>query len=238
VTGPSSVNRITPGDSKFEWLVTARQSVPRLLSLVRQLEPTWHMADVRGIGPEFLEEYAIRTVLWDVDGTLTPHHGVEVAAPLRAAFERVLEVSTVRHALLSNCGEARFLELGRIFPGLQVLQAYETSGTVVLRSSFEGRQRWTDPGLATVTPEGLKKLKKPSALLIQAVLSHLGVEDRAQALMVGDQYLTDIAGANLAGIRSIKVNTYQPGSFPLALRVFQQVERALYVAGHGREALA
>jgi predicted HAD superfamily phosphohydrolase YqeG len=42
--------------------------------------------------------------------------------------------------------------------------------------------------------------------------------------MVGDQYFTDIAGANLAGINSVKVPTLSPRSFPLLLRSFQRAE--------------
>jgi predicted HAD superfamily phosphohydrolase YqeG len=45
---------------------------------------------------------------------------------------------------------------------------------------------------------------------------------------VGDQYLTDIAGANLAGIRSIKVPTIGRRSFPLPVRFLQWSEELLF----------
>jgi predicted HAD superfamily phosphohydrolase YqeG len=47
--------------------------------------------------------------------------------------------------------------------------------------------------------------------------------------MVGDQYFTDIAGANLAGIRSIKVPTVGRAQFPFVVRWFQRLETALSV---------
>ena len=56
----------------------------------------------------------------------------------------------------------------------------------------------------------------------------IGCPDRSGVVMVGDQYFTDIAGANLAGIRSIKVDTFDPPSFPFVLRSFQRIESLLY----------
>ena len=46
-------------------------------------------------------------------------------------------------------------------------------------------------------------------------------------VMVGDQYTTDIAGANLAGIRSIKVATIARHSFPFPVRLLQTMEDML-----------
>jgi predicted HAD superfamily phosphohydrolase YqeG len=45
--------------------------------------------------------------------------------------------------------------------------------------------------------------------------------------MVGDQYWTDVAGANMAGVRSIRVPPVEPGTFPTTLRVLQSVEQRL-----------
>jgi predicted HAD superfamily phosphohydrolase YqeG len=45
--------------------------------------------------------------------------------------------------------------------------------------------------------------------------------------MVGDQYWTDVAGANLGGIRSIRVPPIEPHTFPKTLRVLQAVEQRL-----------
>jgi predicted HAD superfamily phosphohydrolase YqeG len=46
--------------------------------------------------------------------------------------------------------------------------------------------------------------------------------------LVGDQYLTDVATANLAGIRSIKVPTLGRASFPPSVRLLQRVDEWLY----------
>ncbi|MCA9722385.1 MAG: HAD hydrolase-like protein, partial [Gemmatimonadetes bacterium] len=53
-------------------------------------------------------------------------------------------------------------------------------------------------------------------------------------VMVGDQYLTDIAGANLAGARSIKLAAIAPETLPPGIRAGQRVERLLYRLLHGR----
>jgi predicted HAD superfamily phosphohydrolase YqeG len=58
--------------------------------------------------------------------------------------------------------------------------------------------------------------------------------DRARVFMIGDQYFTDIASANLAGIRSVKVDTRSPASFPLPVRTLQRIERAVYHIFYGR----
>jgi len=46
--------------------------------------------------------------------------------------------------------------------------------------------------------------------------------------MVGDQDFTDVAGANLAGIRSVKVRTVRPDSFPIAVRSLHIRERFIF----------
>jgi predicted HAD superfamily phosphohydrolase YqeG len=66
------------------------------------------------------------------------------------------------------------------------------------------------------------------AALIDAAIDELQAAPRSAVFMVGDQYFTDIAGANLAGIASVKVRTVHPESFPIAVRCLQQVERALF----------
>jgi predicted HAD superfamily phosphohydrolase YqeG len=55
--------------------------------------------------------------------------------------------------------------------------------------------------------------------------------------MVGDQYLTDIAGAGMAGVRSIKIDAIAPSTFPMSLRAAQRAERVLYSLRHGRPSL-
>jgi predicted HAD superfamily phosphohydrolase YqeG len=212
-----------------DWMTTAWQTLPRFFALLGKLRPTFHLPDVTAVDRQFVQRHGARALLWDVDGTLMPHHEREVAAQLRAAFAAL---AGIPQAVLSNCGEERLAELGRIFPALPVLKAYRTpAGEAALRCLASGDERWTTGGGQVLPgrPAGrLTPLKKPSAALIELALAELGVDDRRAVFMVGDQYFTDIAGANLAGIRSVKVPTFGRGSFPLAIRIFQHIERALY----------
>jgi predicted HAD superfamily phosphohydrolase YqeG len=205
-----------------DWMTTTWQVLPRLARLLGKLHPTFHLPDVTAVDRPFLEKHGVTAVLWDVDGTLMAHHALEVALHLRPAFESL----DLPQAILSNCGEERFVELGTIFPALPVLKAYRSAGGVVaLRSLHRGEERWSTDR----RPEGrLLPLKKPSDALIELALDRLQVAPRERALMVGDQYFTDIAGANLAGIRSAKVPTLLPASFPWPIRSFQIAERAVY----------
>ncbi|MGH7658878.1 MAG: HAD hydrolase-like protein, partial [Gemmatimonadales bacterium] len=80
----------------------------------------------------------------------------------------------------------------------------------------------------------LTPVKKPSEVPIALALAELGNPDPRRVYMVGDQYFTDIAGANLGGVSSIRVPTWQPKSFPLVLRTFQSFETILYRFLYGR----
>jgi predicted HAD superfamily phosphohydrolase YqeG len=224
--------------ARGDWLTTAAQTLPRFARLVTRLRPTFHVASAAAVDRRFLAEHGISAVLWDVDGTLMPYHHLEVAPELLPALAALR--GHVPQAILSNCGEERLLELGRVFEDLPVLKAYRADGgALVVRHLEGGRERWsTGTGAAradVARPVGrLVPLKKPSAELVGLALDRLDVAAPAQALMVGDQYFTDVAGANLAGIRSAKVETHAPATFPVVLRAFQGVERALYRLLHGR----
>jgi len=216
-----------------DWFTTTRQALPRFFKLVSKLRPTHHLPDVRAIDERFLSDHAVEALLWDVDGTLMAHHNMSVADSFQSTLARLAERSDVKQVVLSNCGESRFTELGRIFPEIPVLKAYQkASGDTVVRSLHQGREVWSDgrEGGMQERPdkEQLRPLKKPSAELIEFALSHAGSPSREHVFMVGDQYFTDIAGANLAGIKSIKVPTFEPASFPFPVRSFQMVERMLY----------
>jgi predicted HAD superfamily phosphohydrolase YqeG len=190
-----------------------------------------HLPDVRSIDESFLAQHRVEALIWDVDGTLMAHHNMAVAEEFQSTLKGIDRRSDVRQIILSNCGETRFGELGRIFPEVPVLKAYLTgTGSTVLRTLAGGRERWTD-GQGSEVPrpaEELRPLKKPSAELVDFAVRAAGSPPRDRVFMVGDQYFTDIAGANLAGIRSIKVPTLGRGSFPLAIRSFQRVESVLY----------
>ena len=177
-------------------------------------------------------------MLWDVDGTLMKHHGDRVDPELLPAFERLVAQNGVQHAILSNCGERRFLELGKIFPDLPVLRAYSLSGRVVRRSLFQGQDCWSDPAAQAFHPHQLQRISKPSDTLFHCVMEDLGLTDPSTLMMVGDQYFTDVAGANLCGAVSVKVSTWRRDSFPLALRLFQRAEKVVYAVRYGSEASA
>jgi HAD-hyrolase-like len=74
-----------------------------------------------------------------------------------------------------------------------------------------------------------RSIRKPSVPLLEYAVQVLSVPVQ-EALVVGDQYLTDIAAANLVGVRSAKGPTLEPGSFGLPVRLLQLVRAGLYVA--------
>jgi predicted HAD superfamily phosphohydrolase YqeG len=216
-----------------DWVTTTRQSLPLFFELVSKLQPTHNLPDVRMIDERFIETHRVEALFWDVDGTLMPHHDMGVAPEFQSTLKRLSGRSDLRQVILSNCGETRFGELGQIFPEIPVMKAYtKVGGGAILRWLVEGVEHWSDdvPGGDDLRPfkEKLRPIKKPSATLIELALAQIGSPPRDRVFMVGDQYFTDIAGANLAGIKSIKVPTFQPASFPFPVRSFQLVERLLY----------
>jgi predicted HAD superfamily phosphohydrolase YqeG len=211
-----------------DWLTTTRQALPEFFRLARRLRPTFRMKDIREIDHAFVREHQISTLIWDVDGTLMPHHYKGVAPSLQPAMDRIFELSEIRHSILSNCGEERLLELGQLFPRIPVIKVYETELGTVCRTLLDGREEWRADSGAVDPPRQRQPIKKPSAKLVECAMRVIGCKDRSGVVMVGDQYFTDIAGANLAGIRSIKVDTFDPPSFPFVLRSFQRIESLLY----------
>jgi predicted HAD superfamily phosphohydrolase YqeG len=217
--------------SRTGWTTTVLQTAPRLFELARHLRPTMHLAHVRALDEKFLVNHAVSAILWDVDGTLMPHHDRGVTPEIRAVLE-VLGRS-VPQAVVSNCDDERLLELGVVFAELPVFKGYRLeTDRFVLRRLHQGRDEWRvrdasgAQALSSPPPRALA-VRKPSAALVEHVIEWMGA-DRERAVMVGDQYFTDIAGANLAGIRSVKVETLAPASFPRAIRAFQLMEKVVY----------
>jgi len=204
------------------WLLTIRQTAPDAFRLVRKLAPTYEVAGATAIDEAFLEANGIRGLIWDVDGTLTGYHEPAPPPAVAAHLDRLSRLSWLRQVILSNCGEERFRELGGIFPGTEVLKVYEGPAGAVYRWRVGGREEW-DGGTG---PSGLRPIRKPNAELVRYAVRRLGVEP-GEAAMVGDQYWTDVAGANLAGVRSIKVPALIPSSFPSTIRFFQGIEALL-----------
>ena len=87
----------TPND----WTTTARLLGPRLLHLVAKLR------DITEIDRDFVARHAISALLWDVDGTLMPHHHRLIAPELEAILTSLQ--GYLPQAILSNFGETRLL---------------------------------------------------------------------------------------------------------------------------------
>lgn len=216
-----------------DWTATVRQSLPRLLQVLRHMRPTFRAAGVAGISPEFVRDNGIELMLWDVDGTLGPWHCQTPDPETARALAVLTRLPGVRHVILSNCGDSRWQELSMLFPEVPVLKGYEAPGGVVGRQLLGGSESWVGDDRPLPAASDLRAIRKPSAELVQLALTVARCGNPEGAVMVGDQYLTDVAGAGMAGIRSIKVPTIERASFPLAVRVLQRVEELLYRLRHG-----
>ncbi len=213
-----------------DWVLTLRQTLPRVGTVLRNLRPTLHLPDLRAIDGALLAEHGIRGIIWDIDGTVMPNHAGTVHPEFAAAFDALLSHPQLRHVILSNSGERRFAELGTIFPAIPILRAYKTKDGPRFRRLLDGVDHWSG---AEGEVSGAQVLKKPEAVLIELALRELGLDDPQSVLMVGDQYFTDIAGANLGGVRSAKVDTLARETFTLPIRLFQRTEAILYRMLHG-----
>lgn len=190
--------------------------------------PTVHVDSVASLDLAVLQSLGVSAVIWDVDGTLMRRHGTSVAPELADAFARLCSDRSIRHAILSNCSEQRFVDLATIFPSIPVLRVYAGDFGLVVRRRLGDDERWTD-GIGNVTQvRSSHVLRKPSVAMVRVALAELGCTSSVTALMVGDQYLTDVAPANIAGVRTVKVRTVEPHSFPPTVRAFQWAERVLY----------
>lgn len=213
---------------RADWLATVVQGGPELAKLRRHMLPTLHLDSVAALDLAFLQSLGVSAVIWDVDGTLMRRHGRSVAPELADAFARLCSDHSLRHAILSNCGEQRFVDLAAIFPSIPILRVYAGDFGLVVRRRLGGDERWTDgSGNVTHVRTG-HVLRKPSVAMVRIALAELGCTVPLTALMVGDQYLTDVAPANIAGVRTVKVRTIDPHSFPATVRALQWAERMLY----------
>jgi predicted HAD superfamily phosphohydrolase YqeG len=206
---------------------TLRQSLPRIWKLLSELEPTFRIQTVSEIDGDFIERNDIRGILWDVDGTLMSYHAKDIDQQfphIRALFRD----GPARHAILSNCDEVRFDVLAGMFPEVPVVRGYATPNEPVFRYKLGGTDTHSPEEIQHILSHNGVQIRKPSGELIRYGMQLLGVDDPDAMLMVGDQYLTDIASANLAGARSAKVPTFRRETFPFPIRVSQRVERVLY----------
>jgi predicted HAD superfamily phosphohydrolase YqeG len=190
------------------------------------MRPTIHLTSVAALDRLMIHALGVSAVIWDVDGTLMGRHGTAVAPDLEPAFSSLLADPELRHVILSNCDERRFIELSEIFPAIPVIRIYQGPDGLFVRRRIGSSDSCTrDDG---VVQPAARVLRKPNASLVRAALAEIGCSSPSHALMVGDQYLTDVAPANIVGVRTVKVRTVQPHSFPVAVRVMQAAERVLY----------
>lgn len=216
-------------------LSTFFQVAPRLPSLLAGMQPTWHVPALAAVTPAFLRSHGLRGIIWDVDGTLTGDRRAELVPESTGPFRELLAAQGLKHVVLSNAGEERYRQLGRMFPAVPILRGYELGGEVLYRRLLGTQDSWTDEELERRLSALARVIRKPSAALVEYALRELGCA-KNEVVMIGDQYLTDVAGANLGGVRSIKLPTLAPETFRPAVRLSQRVESALYRLLHGRAA--
>lgn len=214
-------------------LGTVVQALPRMRLIVSHMRPTWHRPEVASIDDAFVSRHDIRGILWDVDGTLTAYHADRIATECCESFGTLVSRPSLSHGILSNAPESRFAELGEIFPALPVFKGYHLNGALVLRTRHGHRDSWSPAELEAALAAGAVPIRKPSRELVLGVVAALDLSP-ADVVMVGDQYFTDIAGASMAGVRTIKVPTLQRASFPRRIRLAQHIECALFRLRHGR----
>lgn len=206
-------------------------NVREIAEILKDLRPTFRMKDVRSVTPEFLETRGIEGVIWDVDGTLMNYHDTDIAVEFRDQIRSLFREGPGRHSILSNCGEARYPQLGKMFPEIPVLRGYTSPNGPILRVLEQGRDSHSAGELKRILDEG-RVLRKPSGKLIELAMEHLNITDKTKMLIIGDQYLTDVASGNLGGILTARVPAYGRHSFPVALRVSQRLEQALFAVRH------
>ncbi len=213
-------------------LSTFVQVVPRLPTLLRHLRPTWHLRSLAALDERFLEAHGIRGLIWDVDGTLTGDRG-RLLPESAELFRGLLARAGLKHVVLSNSGEERFRQLGDIFPTVPLVRGYALGKSVLYRRRLGAADSWTEAELEQRLGEGARMIRKPSAELVDYAIRELECR-KDEAVMIGDQYFTDVAGANLAGVRSVKLPTLAKRSFRIPVRLSHGLEWLIYAALYGR----
>lgn len=206
-------------------------NIREIVDILGDLRPTFSMKNAAAVTAEFLETHGIEGVIWDVDGTLMNYHDTDIAVEFRDQIRALFEKGPCRHGILSNCDETRYPQLGEMFPEIPVLRGYTSPTGPILRVLEQGRDSHSADDLKRILRQG-KVLRKPSGKLIELAMGHMNVADKAKMMMIGDQYLTDIASGNMGGILTARVPAYGRHSFPFAIRVSQRMEQALFAVRH------
>ena len=215
---------LATGNSAFSTFV---QTLPRLPSVLKRMRPTWHLDRLDQVDAGFLAANGFRGIIWDVDGTLTGDRQDRVRPEAAPAFQALQAMPALKHVVLSNAGEERYAQLGAMFPGLVILRAYGKGDEVLFRRRHGSEDSWSPAELNRQLADGARVIRKPNRVLTDYAVRTLELP-REAVLMIGDQYLTDIAGANLGGVRSVKLPTLAPDSFRTSVRFSHVLEKGLY----------
>ena len=139
------LKKLATGASAFS---TFFQVAPRLFSLLRRMQPTWHLSSLSVVTPEFLAGHGIRAMIWDVDGTLTRDRGPGIEPSQEPPFRALMASPALKHVVLSNASEERFTQLGTLFPMLTILRAYTLGDQVLYRRRRGPDDTWSPAELA------------------------------------------------------------------------------------------
>ena len=215
---------VATGSSSF---TTFLQVAPRLLSVVRHMRPTWHLPSLAAVDAAFVRAHTIGGIIWDVDGVLTGDRRPTLEAEAEGPFRALVAMPGLAHVILSNAGEERYRQLGEMVPEVPILRGYTLGSATLFRRLHRGADTWTATELEQRLAAGARVIRKPSAALVDYAVRELGCAKGA-VVMIGDQYLTDVAGANLGGVRSVKLPTLARQTFRPAVRFSQWLEAGLY----------
>lgn len=79
----------------------------------RQIRPWLAVENISSLNPGFLRDNGVEGLIFDVDNTLTDHHGPQIRPELKPAFDELS--SRFPTVIFSNCRGERFQELLKIF---------------------------------------------------------------------------------------------------------------------------
>ena len=221
---------LATGNSAFS---TFFQTLPHLAGVLKHMRPTWHMEALAQLDAAFVKEHGIKACIWDIDGTLTGDRRKKIDPRAEPAFRALLAMKGMKHVVLSNAGEERFVELGSIFPELPILRAYKLDGRILKRRRLGAYDTMTPQEVEAKLTAGAAVIRKPNGDLVKYALEELGAT-KQEVVMVGDQYMTDIAGANMGGVRSIKLPTLARETFRTSVRFSQRLELGIYAVLYGK----
>ncbi len=148
-----------------------------------------------------LKNNGVDTIMLDIDGTITTHHGTELHKDADDFFTKAKDMN-FNLCLITNCSSKRYHEVSELF------------GPHVNYNIF-----W---------PNGKMQNRKPFSSAFTEPAKELGT-DLKKCLYIGDQYSTDIWGPKNAGVLyTIKIDTKSSDEEPGIKKIQRQAENQLY----------